>query len=482
MSAISILSKSTRAESAVVLPDCSGVKRAARPVRVRCDAVTVARAAPIVAVVLAALAWTGSSLAAAGATIPTQWCGNDRASASRTPDVELSSAQEIHVLYALPADGADRFASLATPIASDVAAMDAWWRAQDPTRTLRFDLFAFPGCGTRYGDLDLGFARLPRPGSAYLGNNRGGLLIGDLVSLAPPQTKTLVYYDGPVPQSERFVCGFSSRAATSGGQFGFSFVFLQSACPVDLGRGAFTARVTVHELIHGLGATPDVGPPHICPDPENAGHPCDSQADILYPFVTVDSTLDGALLDVGRDDYYGHSGSWWDVQDSAWLIHLPQFPLRLSVAGAGGRVTTEPGGLACTSTCSGSFDNGRRVRLVATPAAGARFTGWSGACSGAGDCVLAMDRTKSATARFGAGSFSLAVRVSGSGRVTSAPAGIACPPRCSARFAAERPVRLRAAPRRGSRFTGWSGDCRGRAACTVRLDGDRSVHAGFRRG
>jgi hypothetical protein len=443
--------------------------------------VGVARAGSIVAVVVAAFVWTGSSLAARTATIPTQWCGNDRTAASRTPDAELSSAQQIHVVYALPADGADRFASLASPIASDMAAIDAWWRGQDPSRTLRFDLFPFPGCGSHFGDLDLGFARLPRAGSAYMGSNRGVLLIGDLLNLAPAQTKTLVYYDGPVPQSERFVCGFSNRAQSSGGQFGFSFVFLQSACPVDLGQGQFTARVSTHELIHGLGAVPDVGPPHICPDPDNAGHPCDSSADILYPFVTVDSTLDGALLDVGRDDYYGHSGGWWDVQDSGWLVHLPQFTLTLGVSGSSGRVTAEPGGLACAATCTGLYDNGRQVRLVGVPDAGARFTGWTGACSGSGDCVVTMDAEKSATATFGPASFALAVRVAGGGKVTSTPGGIACPSRCSARFAAERTVRLRPVPKRGFRFAGWAGDCRGRGACNVLLERDRSVRATFRR-
>jgi hypothetical protein len=45
----------------------------------------------------------------------------------------------VHVVYAFPADGADRFATAASQIATDVAAIDAWWRREDPTRTPRFD-------------------------------------------------------------------------------------------------------------------------------------------------------------------------------------------------------------------------------------------------------------------------------------------------------------------------------------------------------
>jgi hypothetical protein len=47
----------------------------------------------------------------------------------------------------------------------------------------------------------------------------------------------------------------------------------------------------------------------------------------------------------------------------------------------------------------------------------------------------------------------------GSGTVTSAPAGIACPPTCSAAFPAGAAVTLTAAPAAGSVFAGWAGAC-----------------------
>jgi cystathionine beta-synthase len=62
----------------------------------------------------------------------------------------------------------------------------------------------------------------------------------------------------------------------------------------------------------------------------------------------------------------------------------------------------------------------------------------------------------------------LSVSVSGSGRVTSSPAGLSCAKAsCRARIAALA-IKLTAKPARGWKFTGWTGACRGTAACTVR--------------
>ena len=40
------------------------------------------------------------------------------------------------------------------------------------------------------------------------------------------------------------------------------------------------------------------------------------------------------------------------------------------------------------------------MTLTATPEAGSVFAGWSGACTGTGDCVVTMDAVKSVTATF----------------------------------------------------------------------------------
>ena len=68
----------------------------------------------------------------------------------------------------------------------------------------------------------------------------------------------------------------------------------------------------------------------------------------------------------------------------------------------------------------------------------------------------------------------------GSGIVTSAPAGIDCGPVCSAIFPETSSVTLSAAPASGSVFIGWSGEgCSGTGECTVSVDRIRTVSAEF---
>jgi hypothetical protein len=68
---------------------------------------------------------------------------------------------------------------------------------------------------------------------------------------------------------------------------------------------------------------------------------------------------------------------------------------------------------------------------------------------------------------------------SGSGTVTSTPAGISCGAVCSAGFAAGTAVNLAASPAAGSVFAGWGGACSGLGACVVTLSAARTVSATF---
>jgi hypothetical protein len=121
------------------------------------------------------------------------------------------------------------------------------------------------------------------------------------------------------------VCGQGNAGLVDGGARAFSAVFLQACDQSTPGDGEGVAAITTaHEMIHGFDALvspfPDPGPPNACLS--DLGHPCDSALDILYPEGASTDTLSTRILDFGRDDYYGHSGPWWDVQDSPFLIHL----------------------------------------------------------------------------------------------------------------------------------------------------------------
>jgi hypothetical protein len=68
----------------------------------------------------------------------------------------------------------------------------------------------------------------------------------------------------------------------------------------------------------------------------------------------------------------------------------------------------------------------------------------------------------------------------GSGNVTSNPAGINCGSECNKQYAKGTSVTLTAAPDQGSTFTGWSGGgCSGTGTCTVPMNGDTTVNATF---
>ena len=68
---------------------------------------------------------------------------------------------------------------------------------------------------------------------------------------------------------------------------------------------------------------------------------------------------------------------------------------------------------------------------------------------------------------------------SGSGTVTSSPAGISCGVDCSQSYAANTSVSLTATAGPGSSFAGWSGACSGTGPCTVTMTEGQSVSAAF---
>ena len=72
----------------------------------------------------------------------------------------------------------------------------------------------------------------------------------------------------------------------------------------------------MHELVHVFGAV-ERAAPNVC----QSGHVCDFALDLMTAVLTG-KELEAHVLDSGRNDYYGHSGSWTDVQDSSFLERL----------------------------------------------------------------------------------------------------------------------------------------------------------------
>ncbi|HZW91745.1 MAG TPA: hypothetical protein VFF64_02125 [Candidatus Eremiobacteraceae bacterium] len=78
--------------------------------------------------------------------------------------------------------------------------------------------------------------------------------------------------------------------------------------------------------------------------------------------------------------------------------------LTVNFLGSGtGTITSSTSGFSCASTevsCVDSFQSGTTVTLTATPIAPSTFGGWSGGCTGTGNCVLLLQSDTIVTAAF----------------------------------------------------------------------------------
>ena len=184
-----------------------------------------------------------------------------------------------------------------------------------------------------------------------------------------------------------------------------------------------------------------------------------------------------------------HTGTSWE----GWrvlaqqLTSVPPVVHTLSVTRAGegsGTITSAFPTIDCGAACSTPVENGTQVTLTASADAGSVFEGWSGtgvSCVGTGPCTVTVtdDTTVAGTFRLIPRNLSISLEGTGTGTVTSMPAGIDCGGACSASFPHASTVTLAATPDTGSAFSGWTGACAGTGDCTVTMDIDQTVAAAF---
>jgi hypothetical protein len=255
--------------------------------------------------------------------------------------------------------------------------------------------------------------------------------------------------------------------------------------------------VTVESCVQALLATPaaasagcppntmpQYGYPTTCPSDPNCGNLG------VTPGATVILTADPSLGWV-FDSWSGIactgnpcSFSMSTKTDVTARFVRQQELLTVTVNPSGaGTVTDNLGKLSCTSSCMVNYDYGSSVTLNAKENPGYRFTGWSGACTGTGSCVVPMNQARSVTANF-IRVFTLAIAVSGNGGVSYTPVGDSsgtCTSSCVVHYDAGTAVTLTAVG--GSDpFATWGGDCASNGTqpnCNLTMDTDKSVTATF---
>ncbi len=254
-----------------------------------------------------------SGLLAAGASASSS--ALPRATADRADDV---SGPQIHVVYAVPADGEDRHLDDNGALEGSVSSFQAWLAQETGGKALRMD--------TYQGSLDVTFVRLAQTDAQLAAAGafvREGIQT-ELQALGfnAPQKLYAVYYDG----SSTYACGGAFWPPSLPGNVVAMYLRGLPSSPVPCGSNAFAAAnqapryweyAMLHDILHGLGYVPSCAPNH-----HRAGHVTAPNDDLMWAGDVGFWTFP-AKLDVGRDDYYGHGRSDCpDLATSPYLVTL----------------------------------------------------------------------------------------------------------------------------------------------------------------
>ena len=150
-----------------------------------------------------------------------------------------------------------------------------------------------------------------------------------------------------------------------------------------------------------------------------------------------------------------------------------------------GTVTSSPAGISCDPTCSFSFADNTVVLLTGTPAAGSAPVIWSGCETVTVEkkCKVTMSSAKTVKATFNLLKRQLKVerKGTGTGTVTSSPAGINCGSECSAEYDNGTEVTLTGTPGANTEAVKWSGctSIDGENHCKVTMTLAKTVTATF---
>jgi hypothetical protein len=259
-------------------------------------------------------------------------CPTTRATSNRA---DSTTAYKVKFLYVVPSDRTDRALDTNGTICQSVKAQYNWFTSQTTNAAaLRYDLSG--------SMLDIQFVRLSKTdaqmrGSGNTGDiNTGIAYVRDRIEreltamgvINDSRKLYAVYYDG----TSDWACGGAAWPPLLVGKVVAMYLngLPSSSYPCSsnpIGGSSTTPGyieyAMLHETLHGLGFVADAAP-----DEHSSGHVYDSPRDLMYaqrpgtsdPYWDIWS---GLVLDYGRNQYYGHGGSYLDLAKSAFLDPLP---------------------------------------------------------------------------------------------------------------------------------------------------------------
>ena len=232
-----------------------------------------------------------------------------------------SGDAQIKVMYVLPADAADRRLDLDGTLARSIASTQAWLGRQTGGPKLRYD--------TTNGQLDIGFLRISRTGAdmAATGLNLRDAIEAELVKAGFDKANKVyaVYYDG----DSQGACGGGAWPPKLPGKVAAQYLRGHAPPPAapcgsqPIGGSttvpAYLDIAALHEIFHTLGAVAECAPNHT-----RAGHVAGDPNDFMYAGDQPWGSPADLILDIGRDDYWGHGRTdCLDLARSAFVDPRP---------------------------------------------------------------------------------------------------------------------------------------------------------------
>lgn len=250
-----------------------------------------------------------------------------------------AAGNQVHVMYVLPADGTDRTFDSDGTINAAMQLAQNWFAGQTGNRHIRYD--------TYQGALDITFLRLTRSDGQLLSFGLGirDALQADVVAAGfrDPKKIYAVFYGGGSPRfGVQIPCGQGGSPGAMGAIYLACLLErtdIQTLIPVH-GLPKILGLGIIHEVFHNLGAVPACAP-HAA-----ASHASDDTRDIMVASLSTQlSTYRDAgflpMLDVGRDDYYGHANvSCLDIAKSTFIEPPAKAPAADHFFNVAGQLTT----------------------------------------------------------------------------------------------------------------------------------------------